>query len=293
MPKKIRKKRQVNVSNKVKKIIESIGKLKGKFVILDKPSETDYYKLCLEIIQGNKTKYKVLFSNKDLELIKTILEEVNKELNFEFDSEPKSKIKQSKKSKDSVDYSIFREHNGNLFILLTFGSIWLVHDNKFHIKRNYEKIDGIKIYELKSNIAYLKCQKLLLTYNELTKNKILKEVIRLGDMDSKNTVRNIMGLDSLDVICTNEGKILQLTEKQKKELNLSEEDSEIVANAKDVVSISNAKDVAPKSITNEIKLKPIVPEIKPKPIVPEVKPRLNPNFMKKDAFDDFTDIEVK
>jgi hypothetical protein len=203
----IKKTRNVNINNRLLKTKEKIGKLQGTFIILDKKPR---YELCLRYEYKNKDKFKSLFSNEKLEIIKEIADKLSEELKFPYNPEPQTKIKKSKIKKYNnieTDFSIFKEFNGHLYIYLGFGSIFLDKNNKFHTKRNYEKIDGFKIYELKSKLAYDKCETLLKSYDEITKNKILKEVIRFGDFEDKNSVRITMGLKPIESICNEEGKV--------------------------------------------------------------------------------------
>jgi hypothetical protein len=189
--KKQRKPRVINTENRYNKIKDRIGKLKGLLVIIDQKKYG--FQLCLKYESGSKDKYKVIFNHTDLELIKSIGNRLSEELKFSYNSNPIEKIKKSKKSKQET-YDIFKEFNGRFFIYLSFGSIFLENHNKFHWKRNYELLDGRKIYELKKSNAQIKCKEFLISYSEDIKQRILKEVIHLGDYEDKMAVKSIMGI---------------------------------------------------------------------------------------------------
>jgi hypothetical protein len=204
----VKKERRVNIDKKIIKIKDRIGKLEGTFIILDKSPA--YYCLVLRHEIKGKDKFKYLFTNNNLEILKIIADKLSEQLKFPYNPTPvaSTRVKKEKTSGIEVNHALFKEFNEHLYIHLSFGSIFLFKGNKFHVKRNYEKVDGIEIYKLKSSLSYNKCQDLLNTYSDEVKNKILKEVIRLGDFEDKNSLRIVMNMKPLEMKCI-DGKVIQ------------------------------------------------------------------------------------
>lgn len=204
----IKKEKKIKLSKAEKKanlLSSKIGNNQGGLAILD--ANQRYYLTQRIIIKDKKDKFRNIYSNLNLEFIQQIASHLSENLKLPYNSLPIVKQKRAKKEKENkfdIDRSMFREYRDHCLIFLDFGTIWLGKENKFSCKRNYEKIDGAKIFDLygsgKFTGAYNRCKELLQSYTPQIKEKILKEAGRYGNFENKNSIRVAMGLNPIEVI---------------------------------------------------------------------------------------------
>lgn len=197
------KKIKLTAVEKKIEIIKSkkLGNLTGALGIRE--SNNRYILIIRYMPRGKKKeKIKPLFSCPDLKFIQDIGDKLSIEKKFPYNPTPvsiKAKRQKTKEEKNAyqIDTTIFKEFNGHYFVMTDFGSIFLDGNNKYHVRRNYEKIDGIKIFELNAKTASSKFVELFKTYDDIHKERILKDVIRLGNSEDRNSVRVMMGYEPL------------------------------------------------------------------------------------------------
>ncbi len=121
---------------KVQLLTEKIGKSQNALAIIQRNNKF-YLSQRIEV-KGKKDKFKSLYSNSNLEFIKSIADKLSENLKLAYNPNPIEKEKRKKSDNLEIDTSIFKEYNEHCFIQLGFGTIWLEKNNKFHTKRNYE-----------------------------------------------------------------------------------------------------------------------------------------------------------
>jgi hypothetical protein len=179
-------------------IKNKLGKLEGAINVWNKNNERYFLVIRYEDKKKKKDKFKVLFSCPDLTFIQQIGDKLSEELKFAYNPKPEERTREAKKIKKEksnlssyIDKSIFKEYYDAYFIKLDFGII-VLENGKYHTKRHYEKMHGIKISDAKTNMNFNKCQDLLLTLKSDMQEKLIKDVFRLGGFDDANSVRVAM-----------------------------------------------------------------------------------------------------
>lgn len=203
---RVKKVKLTKVGKKVNLIKTKIGKLEGAIGIIQ--GYQGRFVLILRVDQKGLKRPKIirLFSGPKVEFLQEIGSQLSTELNFPYNpniSEEKKRGKKVKEEGANVDHSLFKEYNGQYFIFLNFGTIWL--NEEIHCLRNYDKLEGCsnRIFEMiatnKFPAAYHKCKEKLMNYSDEIKDQILKEVSHYGCFEDKNTVRVVMGLKPIEL----------------------------------------------------------------------------------------------
>jgi hypothetical protein len=198
------------IEKKANLLANRIGKNQSGLCIIEKAGR---FFIAQRIeVKGKKDKFKNIFSYPTLEFTQQVASQLSENLKIPYNSTPIQKQKREKKEREGkfeVDHSLFKEYKGHCLIFLDFGTIWLEQNNKFHCQRNYEKIDGAKIYELYGNGkfsgSYNKCKDLLGLYSDDVKKKILKEVSRYGNFEDSNSVRVAMEMSPVEIVVSDTG----------------------------------------------------------------------------------------
>ena len=186
-------KRQEKKYAKIKLLFIKFEKTANGIIIL---KQDESYQLKIRI--GKK--YRYVGKDKSLETILHYGKRLAADFQIGFDEEVKVadelKVKSFKqKAEMKLDTTMFRHLDNKPYLFLGFGSIFL-NEGNFEIKRNWEKIDGDKIFDLndkKAGAAFQKCRELIKTYSDEIINKLGKEIVRLGSCEERDIMLMAIG----------------------------------------------------------------------------------------------------